>query len=62
MILIIGMNLSTMQYGLLDDLPQNNCLCCNSFIDLRYILTVKIAPTLISNAVKTSINVDRMVI
>ena len=60
--LIIGVNLSTMQYGLLNDLPQNNCLRCNSFIDLRYILAVKIAPRFNSNAVKTSITIERLVI
>ncbi len=51
-----------MQYGLLNDLPQNNCLCCNSFIDLRYILAVKIAPRFIRNDVKTSIATERLVI
>ena len=60
--LIIGVNLSTMQYGLLNDLPQNNCLRCNSFIDLIYILAVKIAPKFTNNAVKSSITVERLVI
>ena len=60
--LIIGMNLSFMQYGLLNDLPQNNCLRCNSLIDLIYILTVRIAPKFISNAVKASITKERLVI
>ena len=62
MILIIGMNLSIMQYGLLNDLPQNNCLRLNSFIDLIYILAVKIAPKFTNNAVKTSITTERLVI
>ena len=62
MILINGMKLSMMQYGLLKDLPQNNCLRCNSFIDLIYILAVKIAPKFTNNAVKTSINIERLVI
>ena len=62
MILIIGTKLSIMQYGLLNDLPQNNCFRCNSFIDLIYILAVKIAPKFINNAVKTSISIDRLVI
>ena len=56
------MNLSIMRYGLLNDLPQNNCLRCNSFIDLRYILAVKIAPKFTSNAVNTSITTERLVI
>ena len=60
--LIIGMELSIMQYGLLNDLPQNNCLRCNSFIELIYILTVKIAPKFTNNAVKTSITIERLVI
>ena len=62
MTLIIGTNLSIMQYGLLNDLPQNNFLRCNSLIDLRYILTVRIAPKFISNAVKASITKERLVI
>ena len=62
MILIIGTNLSIMQYGLINDLPQNNCLRCNSFIDLIYILAVKIAPKLINNAIKASITIERLVI
>ena len=61
MILIIGIDLSIMQYGLLNDLPQNNCLRCNSFIDLIYILAVKIAPKFTNNAVKTSITIERLV-
>ena len=59
MILIIGIDLSIMQYGLLNDLPQNNCLRCSSFIDLMYILAVKIAPKFTNNAVKTSIIIER---
>ena len=51
-----------MQYGLLNDLPQNSCLRCNSFIDLRYMLAVSIAPKLTSNAVNTSIKTERLVI
>ncbi len=51
-----------MQYGLLNDLPQNNCLRCNSFIDLRYILAVSTAPKFTSNAVKKSIKTERLVI
>ena len=51
-----------MQYGLLNDLPQNNCLRCNSFTELRYILTVSIAPKFTSNAVKKSITKERLVI
>ena len=62
MILIIGTELSIMQYGFLNDLPQNNCLRCNSLIDLIYILTVRIAPKFISNAVKASITKERLVI
>ena len=62
MILIIGTNLSIMQYGLLNDLPQNNCLRCNSFIELMYILAVKIAPKFTNKDVKTSINIERLVI
>ena len=62
MILIIGMNLSIMRYGLLNDLPQNNCFRCNSLIDLRYIFAVRIAPKFTSNAVKTSITTERLVI
>ena len=58
----MGMSPSIMQYGLLNDLPQNNCLRCNSFIDLIYILVVKIAPKIISDAVKTSIKTDMLVI
>ena len=59
MILIIGTNLSFMQYGLLNDLPQNSCLRCNSFIDLIYILAVNIAPKFTKNAVKASITIER---
>ena len=59
--LIIGIDLSIMQYGLLNDLPQNNCLRCNSLIDLRYILAVRIAPKFTSNIVKTSITIERLV-
>ena len=55
----MGTNLSIMQYGLLNDLPQNNCLRCSSFIDLMYILAVKIAPKFTNNAVKTSIIIER---
>ena len=62
MILIIGTNLSIIQYGLLNDLPQNNCFRCNSFIDLIYILAVKIAPKFTNNAVKTSITIERLII
>ena len=62
MILIIGIDLSIMQYGLLNDLPQNNCFRCNSFIDLKYILAVRIAPKFTSNAVKVSITIERLVI
>ena len=62
MILNIGINLSIIQYGFLNDLPQNNCLRCNSFIDLIYILAVSIAPKFSSNAVKTSISTERLVI
>ena len=58
----MGMSSSIMRYGLLNDLPQNNCLRCNSFIDLMYILAVNSAPKFISNAVKTSITTDRLVI
>ena len=50
-----------MQYGLLNDFPQNNFFRCNSLIDLRYILTVRIAPKFISNAVKASITRERLV-
>ena len=62
MTLIIGTNLSIMQYGLVNDFPQNNFLRCNDLIDLRYIFTVRIAPKLISNAVKASIRRERLVI
>ena len=58
----MGMSSSIMRYGLLNDLPQNNCLRCNSFIDLMYILAVNSAPKFISNAVETSITQDRLVI
>ena len=50
-----------MQYGLLNDFPQNNCFRRNSFIDLKYILAVKIAPKFTSNAVKTSIAIEWLV-
>ena len=33
--LIIGVNLSIMQYGLLNDLPQNNFFRCSSLTELR---------------------------
>ena len=56
------MNFSIIEYGLLDDLPQNNCLRCSSFIDLRYILAVSIAPKFTSNAVKTSTTTEMLVI
>ncbi len=56
------MNLSIMQYGLVNDLPQNNCLRCSSLIDLIYILTVRIAPKFTSNTVKTSKTKERLVI
>ena len=56
------MNLSIMQYGLLNALPQNNCLRCNSLIDLIYILAVRIAPKFTSKAVKRSITRERLVI
>ena len=62
MILIIGIDLSIMQYGLLNDLPQNNCFRCSSFMDLMYILAVNSAPKFISNAVNASITTDRLVI
>ena len=62
MILIIGTKLSFIQYGLLNDLPQNNCLRCNSFIELMYIFAVKIAPKFTNNAVRTSITIERMFI
>ena len=61
MILIIGIDLSIMQYELLDDLPQNNCLRCNFLIDLRYILAVRTAPKFNRNDVKTSITIERLV-
>ena len=51
-----------MQYGLLNDLPQNNCFRCNSFIDLKYMFAVRIAPKLTSNAVKKRITIERLVI
>tara|TARA_Y100000589_G_scaffold302558_1_gene314230 strand:- start:411 stop:638 length:228 start_codon:yes stop_codon:yes gene_type:complete len=62
MIFIIGVNLSIMQYGLINDLPQNNLLRCNSFIELMYILAVRIAPKLTSNTVMKSIPIERLVI
>ena len=55
----MGMSSSIMRYGLLNDLPQNNCLRCNSFIDLMYILAVNIAPKFTKNAVKASITIER---
>ena len=58
----MGTNLSIMQYGLLNDLPQNNFLRCKALIDLRYTLTVRIAPKFINNAVKESITRERLVI
>ena len=61
MILIIGIELSIMQYGLLNDLPQNNCLRCNSFIDPRYILAVRTTPKFNRNTVNASINIERLV-
>ena len=51
-----------MQYGLLNDFPQNNCFRCNSFIDLKYMFAVRIAPKLTSNAVKVRITIERLVI
>ena len=58
----MGIDLSIMQYGLLNDLPQNNCLRCNSLIDLKYIFAVRIAPKFTSNAVNVSITTERLVI